>query len=260
MDLGLEGRVAIVTGGARGIGAGIVQGFAKEGANVVIADTSLDDARALAETTERDGIKVLAVRTDVTRKPDVHNLVSKALNEFGRIDILVNNAGIVQDKLFVDIRDEDWDRVNEVNVKGVYLVTKAIVPHMISARNGKIVNVSSLAGKEGSVGVTHYSASKFAVIGITQSLAHELAQYDINVNAVCPGILDTAMWEVLLEARSKRQGRPPEDIWRKMIGLTPLQRPQTAEDIANIILFLSSEVSRNITGEAISINGGLRMD
>lgn len=260
MDLGLEGKVAIVTGGARGIGAGIVKGFVKEGSSVVIADNSLDDAQKLAEKIGRGGVKVLVVRTDVTKKSDADNLVSATLQEFGKIDILVNNAGIIGDIKFVDIEEEDWDRVNDVNAKGVYLVTRAVVPHMIVARHGKIVNISSLAGKRGSVGVTHYCASKFAVIGITQSLANELAEYDINVNAVCPGILRTALWEVLLDARSKRQGLPREQIWDRWIEQIPLKRPQTPEDIANVVLFLSSEVSRNMTGEAINVNGGLRMD
>ena len=140
------------------------------------------------------------------------------------------------------------------------MVTQAIVSHMIAARCGKIVNLSSLAGKKGAAGVAHYCASKFAVIGITQSLAYELAEYNINVNAVCPGILRTALWEVLLDARSKRQDLPREQIWDRFIEQIPLKRPQTPEDIANVILFLSSEVSRNMTGEAISVNGGIRMD
>ena len=260
MDLGLEGKVAIVTGGARGIGASIVEGFVKEGCSVVIADRRVDLAQALAEKMESYRVKVLVVRTDVTKKSDVDNLVSTTLQEFGKINILVNNAGIIEDIMFVDIEEEDWDRVNDVNAKGVYLVTRAVVPHMIAARHGKIVNMSSLAGKRGGVGVTHYSASKFAVIGITRSLARELAEYDINVNAVCPGILWTAMWEVLLDARAKRRGVSREQIWDEWIEQIPLKRAQTPEDIANMVLFLSSEVSKNVTGEAINVNGGLRMD
>lgn len=260
MDLGLKSKVTIVTGGARGIGAAIVEGFVREGSHVVIADNSLDDAQKLAEKLGRGGVKVLAVRTDVTKKSDANNLASTTLQEFGKIDILINNAGVISDIKFVDIEEEDWDRVNDVNAKGVYLVTQAVVPHMIAARCGKIVNLSSLAGKKGAAGVAHYCASKFAVIGITQSLAYELAEYNINVNAVCPGILRTALWEVLLDTRSKRQDLPREQIWDRYIEQIPLKRPQTPEDIANVILFLSSEVSRNMTGEAISVNGGIRMD
>lgn len=260
MDLGLAGKVAVVTGGGRGIGAATVEGFAKEGANVVVADIRLDEAQELAETLGRGGVKVLAVRTDVTKKSDVDNLVSTTLEEFGKIDILVNNAGVARDIMFVDIEEEDWDLVNHVNAKGVYLVTRAVVPHMIAARYGKIINISSLAGKEGSVGLSHYSASKFAIIGLTQAVAKELGEYNINVNAVCPGILRTAIWEVLLDVRAKRQGLPREQIFDNWIERIPLKRPQDLEDIANVVLFLSSEVSRNITGEAINVNGGLRMD
>jgi len=260
MDLGLEGKVAIVTGGGRGIGAAIVEGFAKEGANATIADINLDAAQELAKKIGRGGVKVLAVRTDVTKKSEVDNLVSTTLEEFGKIDILVNNAGVAQDIMFVNIEEQDWDLVNDVNAKGVYLVTRAVVPHMIAAKYGKIINISSRSGKEGQIGLSHYAASKFAVIGLTQALAKELGEYNINVNAVCPGILRTAIWEVLLDARSKRQGLSREQLFDEWIEQIPLKRPQNPEDIANVVLFLSSEVSRNMTGEAINVNGGLRMD
>lgn len=260
MNLGLEGKVAIVTGGARGIGAAIVEGFAKEGANAAIADISPDIAQELAKKIGKGGVKVLAVRTDVTKKSDVDNLVSITLKEFGKIDILVNNAGVARDIMFVDIEEEDWDLVNDVNAKGVYLVTRAVVPHMIAARYGKIINISSRSGKEGQIGLSHYAASKFAVIGLTQALAKELGGYNINVNAVCPGVLRTIMWEGLLDARSKRQGLPREQIMDRYLEMSPLRRVQDPEDIANVVLFLSSEASRNMTGEAINVNGGLRMD
>jgi NAD(P)-dependent dehydrogenase (short-subunit alcohol dehydrogenase family) len=260
MDLELAGRVAIVTGGARGIGAAIARGFAAEGASVVIADSRIDLARDMAEKLAGSGAKAVAVGADVTRQPDAENLASTALREFGGIDILVNNAGVIQDLKFVDIEEKDWDRINDANVKGVYLITRAVVPHMIAAGYGKIVNISSLAGKRGSAGIVHYCASKFAVIGITQALAKELAEHDINVNAVCPGILPTAMWEVLLEARAKRQRLSRKRVWDRWMAQIPLGRPQTPEDIANLVLFLSSAVSRNITGEAININGGMYMD
>jgi len=260
MDLGIKGKVAIVTGGARGIGAGIVDGFAKEGANLVIGDIMFDDAQELAEKLTNDGVNVLAIRTDVTKKSDTENLVSATLHEFGKIDILVNNAGVLKVTSFVNLDEEEWDRVNDVNAKGTYLMSRAVVPHMITARQGKIVNISSLAGKRGSPGLAHYSASKFAIISITQTLAKELGEYNINVNAVCPGTLRTQMWEAILDGRATRQGIPREQFWNEWIEQIPLKRPQTPEDVANIVLFLSSEVARNITGEAINVNGGLRMD
>lgn len=260
MDLGLKGKVAIVTGGAKGIGASIVESFVKEGANVIIADNDVDAAQQLAEKIRGDGAKALVVKIDVSRKSDADNLAAATLKEFGVIDILVNNAGVVSDIKFVDLEEAEWDRVSNINTKGVYLVTRAVIPHMISSKHGKIVNLSSLAGKRGNIGMAHYCASKFAIIGITQSLAKELGEYNINVNAVCPGIVGTAMWEVLLDTRSQRQNLSREQIWEAWMEQTPLKRPQTPEDMANVVLFLSSEVSRNITGEAISVNGGLYMD
>jgi meso-butanediol dehydrogenase/(S,S)-butanediol dehydrogenase/diacetyl reductase len=259
MELGLRDKVVIVTGGARGIGAAIASDFVEEGANVIIGDTSVDLAGGLAAKM-KGGAKIMVVRIDVTKKSDAEGLVAKTMNEFGKIEILVNNAGVVQEKLFVDIEEDDWDRINHVNAKGIYLVTKAVVPHMIAARYGKIVNISSRSGKDGQIGLSHYAASKFAVIGLTQALAKELGEYNINVNAVCPGIIRTAMWDKILAARAERQGLPREQIFDNLVRQVPLGRPQDPDDVAKVALFLSSEVSRNMTGEAINVNGGLRMD
>ena len=259
MELGLSDKVVIVTGGAHGIGAAIVSGFVEEGARVIIGDTSVDLAEDLAAKIE-GGAKITVVRIDVTKQSDAQDLVAKTITEFGKIDILVNNAGIVQEKLFVDIEEDDWERINQVNAKGVYLVTKAVVPHMIAAKYGKIVNISSRSGKDGQIGLSHYAASKFAVIGLTQALAKELGGYNINVNAVCPGIIYTYMWDKILASRTERQGLPSQQIFDNLVKQIPLGRPQNPDDIAKVVLFLSSEVSRNITGEAINVNGGLRMD
>jgi meso-butanediol dehydrogenase/(S,S)-butanediol dehydrogenase/diacetyl reductase len=262
MDLGLKGKVAIVTGGSMGIGAAIVEGFVKEGANVVIADINVDAARKLAEKLGKGAVKVLAVKTDVIKKSDVDNLASTTMREFGKIDILVNNAGVPPVWLkFLELEEEEWDRVNDINAKGVYMVTRAVVPHMVAAKYGKIVNIASMAGKEGFDGWIHYSASKFAVVGLTQSLAKEFGGSNINVNDVCPGMVRTHLWEDLLEARSKTEGRTSNQIFDSTVEqYMLLKRPQTAEDIANVVLFLSSEVSRNITGESVNITGGMRLD
>ena len=150
--------------------------------------------------------------------------------------------------------------INNVNIKGTYLVTKAVLPHMVSAKKGKVVNISSGAGREGYPGLSIYCASKFAVIGLTQSLAKEMAEYNINVNAVCPGIIHTPMWDVMLDALSKREDRPRDDIFEGWTEGIPLKRRQSPEDIARAVLFLSSEVSRNMTGQRISVDGGMRMD
>jgi meso-butanediol dehydrogenase/(S,S)-butanediol dehydrogenase/diacetyl reductase len=260
MDLGLEGKVAIVTGGARGIGAALVRGFAGERANVVIADIMHNNAKELAEQLEEGKIKVLPLKLDVTKKSDADDLVSTTLKEFGRIDILVNNAGICENVRFVDSDESLWNRTMDTNAKGIFLITKAIAPRMMEARQGKIINISSVAGKMGAAGLLVYCASKFAVIGITQSLAKELAEYNINVNAICPGFLRTPMWDSMLATVAKREGREQEEIWNSWMEQIPLRRPQTPKDIANLTLFLASEVSRNITGESIHVDGGFRTD
>ncbi len=260
MELGLKGKVAIVTGGAKGIGGNIVEGFVREGAHVVIADILYENARELAEKLTKGKARAIAVKTDVTKKAAVDNLISTAMKEFGKIDILVNAAAITQDKWMVEIEEADWDRILEVNAKSVYLTIKAVMPHMMAAKYGKIVNISSRSGKEGMPGLSHYAASKFAVTGFTQAVAKELAQHDINVNAVCPGILRTDMWEKILDARSARTGLPREEVWAKAMETIPLKRPQVPEDITNVVLFLSSDISRNITGESVNVSGGARVD
>lgn len=260
MELGLEGKVAIVTGGARSIGEAIVRGFVQERADVVVSDVLLDEAEVLTNELRQTGVRAIAIKTDVSKKADAEALATATITEFGKIDILVNTAGVISEVSFVDLEDEEWDRVMNINAKGVYLVTRAVVRHMIAARYGKIVNISSRSGKDAQAGVVHYGASKFAVLGLTTGLAKELAPYNINVNAICPGIIHTAMFERVMDDRSVRLGISREEIFRQMVEATPLKRPQEVEDIANVVLFLSSEVARNITGESINVNGGMRMD
>jgi NAD(P)-dependent dehydrogenase (short-subunit alcohol dehydrogenase family) len=261
VDLGLKGKTAIVTGGARGLGEAMVAGFAREGASVIIADILYEKARDLAAKLSSGKTKVIAIKTDVRKRADADNLAKTALAEFGKIDILVNDAGVITDSEFLDIEEEEWDRVMDTNAKGVYLVTQAVLPHMIAARYGKIVNISSRAGKSGAPTNAHYSASKFAVIGLTQSLAMALAKHSINVNAICPGIIRTQMWEELLDARTKRLGVEREELFNRTIkAVVPMCRPVEPADIANMVLFLSSDVARNVTGETINVNAGSLMD
>lgn len=260
MDLGLKGKVAIVTGCVGGIGASVVEAFVKEGENLVIADINLEAAQELAGKVRNDNTRVLAVKTDVSIESDAQNLASTAMKEFGKIDILVNNAGIIEGGKIVELEENSWNREMNVNAKGPYLVTKAVAPHMIAAGYGKIVNIASLAGKSATAGFGSYAASKFAVMGLTQAMAKELAQYNINVNAVCPGLVRTPMWEKILDVISKKEGTPREEIWESVVAGVELKRPQEPIDIANVILFLSSDVSKNMTGEAVSVNGGVRMD
>jgi len=260
VEMGLEGKVAIVTGGASGMGISIVKSLVKEGANAVIADINMDAAQRLVEEFVEGDVKLLAVKTDVTKKSEAYNLVSTTLEQFGKIDILVNDAGVSSNIPLVDLEEEEWDRVNDVNSKGIYIIARAVVPHMIAAKYGKIINIASCAGKEGIPGQTHYCSSKFAAIGFTQALAKEVAEYNINVNAICPGMVRTSMWVGLLDTLSKRTGQEEEEIWAEFVNGAVLKRPCTPEDIANAVLFLSSEVSRNITGEALNVNAGWRMD
>jgi meso-butanediol dehydrogenase / (S,S)-butanediol dehydrogenase / diacetyl reductase len=259
VELGLQDKVAVVTGGARNIGAAIVRGFVGEGAQVVIVDILEDAAKALASGLRPGRVEV--IKADVRVKTQVDDMLSAVMARFGRIDILVNNAAVVGEMAFLDIEEADWDFVQDTNVKGIYLVSRAVLPHMVAARQGRVVNISSRSGKEGQMGLSHYAASKFAVVGLTQSMAKEMAEHGVMVNAVCPGILRTDMWETILDSRSARLHRDREEIWDEAMSLIPLRRPQKPEDIAHAVLFLSSDlVAGNITGEAFSVNGGIRMD
>ena len=259
MELGIKGKVAVVTGGAKGIGRAIVEGLAEEGANVVISDVLLEDAEELANRL-KNKVGVLTVKTDVSNSSDVEKLVSATLKKFERIDILVNNAGVARAVPFTDLEEKEWDRTLDINAKGVYLVTSMVVPHMIASKSGRIVNTSSVSGKRGGPELAHYCASKFAVLGLTQSLALELGKYNITVNAVCPGIVRTDMWNAVEGSKAKLRGQSPAQFFAGIVNQIPLGRPQEMEDIANAVLFLSSEAAKNITGEAINVSGGLFMD
>lgn len=260
MELALKDKVVIVTGGSGGIGQAIVEKFVKEGATVIVADITETPTAEFAAKLKSLGGEVSFMKVDVTSRSEVSILVSNVIDSFGRIDILVNNAGFHRNLLMADVTEADWDKVLDTNTKGVYLFSQAVVPHMTKAKHGKIVNTASVAGKEGYAGHVHYSASKFAVIGITQVLAKELGKYNINVNAVCPGSVLTAMMTTQLEDIARRENRPEEEIWGELLAASPLGRAPTPDDIANTILFLSSEISKNITGESINVSGGMRMD
>jgi meso-butanediol dehydrogenase / (S,S)-butanediol dehydrogenase / diacetyl reductase len=260
MELGMESKVGIVTGGGRGIGAEIAMALGKEGVDVVIAEVMTDAAEEVAGKIRSLGVRSLVIKTDVSQKADADNLAARTIKEFGRIDILVNNAGVVLDASFLETQEPDWDRLFSINVKGVYLVTRAVVPHMMAARSGKIINIASRGGKEGQALLACYCATKFAVVGLTQAMAKEFAEYNINVNDVCPGLLWTEMMKQRMDARSQKQGLPPEDIYQKLVEGIPLKRPQTPEDVAKAVIFLCSDMAVNITGESLNVTGGLRMD
>jgi meso-butanediol dehydrogenase / (S,S)-butanediol dehydrogenase / diacetyl reductase len=250
----LEGRTALVTGGAKGIGRGIAQALAHHGAQVTVADLDGAEAEVTAAAIGARGAQV-----DVTDAGSLAALVDGALGRDGRIDILVNNAGVSKSLPFVDIDEPEWDRVFDVNVKGMFLACRAVVPHMVQRRSGKIVNVASMVGKEAIPLFVHYSASKFAVIGLTQGLAKELAEHDINVNAVCPGVVRTPLWEPLLDQLSETKGITREAAFDEFIAGVPLGRPQTPEDIGEVVAFLCSDRARNMTGQGINVTGGMQL-
>jgi meso-butanediol dehydrogenase/(S,S)-butanediol dehydrogenase/diacetyl reductase len=257
----LKDAVAIVTGGARGIGRGVALALAREGARVVIAD--LPSVRADMEETQRlveaEGVQSLLVDVDVRDWSQVSAMAQAALERFGRIDVLVNNAGVIGVVPVVAMTEEQWDLVIDVNLKGTFLCSKAVAAHMMERRSGRIINMSSQAGRRGSPGLAHYCTTKFGLIGFTQSLALELAQFNVTVNAICPGVVDSAMWrEHLLPALSAVRGGNIDETWEAWVrDRIPLGRPQTVEDIGQAAVFLCR--ADNITAEAINVTGGTEL-
>ena len=244
----LKGKIALVTGAAQGIGRAIALLLAQKGADIVISDINLEKAEEMAKEIEALGRKAMAIKVDVANTNDVERMVEAILERFGQIDILVNNAGIARDKLILRMTEEDWDSVLNVNLKGTFNCTKAVIKHMSKQRKGKIVNIASVVGEMGNVGQANYSASKAGVIGFTKTIAREFAQRGINVNAIAPGYIETPMTEALTE-------KVKEEL-RCMIPMERLGRP---EDVAQAVLFLVSEASSYITGQVLNVNGGIYM-
>jgi NAD(P)-dependent dehydrogenase (short-subunit alcohol dehydrogenase family) len=246
--MSLENRVAIVTGAGRGIGEAIALKLAKKGAHVVVSDIDQASARSTTRRAESHGHRALAIEADVADRTQVFELVKSTIGELGRVDILVNNAGIACSGTLLKLTDEAWDQVLDVNLKGIFHMTQAVAPHMIEARYGKIVNISSIYGRTGTIGDSNYSASKAGIVGFTKSVARELARYQINVNAILPGMVDTPLLRGI-----------PDKYLKPMIEEIPLRRVAAPEDIANVAAFLASEDSSYITGAAIEVTGGWRM-
>lgn len=243
----LEGKTAIITGGSRGIGKGIVEIFAQNGANVAFTYSSSEEAaNTLAESLSKKGVKVKAYKSNAASFDESQKLAEEVLSEFGSIDILVNNAGITKDNLLMRISEEDFDKVIEVNLKSVFNMTKAVQRAMLKQRKGSIINMSSVVGVKGNAGQTNYAASKAGIIGFTKSVALELGSRNIRCNAIAPGFIETEMTEKLDEAIV--QG------WRDAI---PLKRGGTPEDIANACIFLASDLSNYITGQVLNVDGGM---
>ena len=266
----LNDRVAIVTGAERGIGRAIAERMAAYGASVVVGDLDADNAANTASEirAEYTGVAVESTDVDVTERDSVARMASEAIARFGRIDILVNNAGIIGAPGWEqrDRPDEsDWDQIYEVNVKGVANASDIVAEYMKPNSYGKIVNIASGAGRQGGPGNPPYNVSKAGVISITQSYALELAPFNINVNAICPGLLWTPMWDRIatrnINMDDDLSGLTPRKAFERMVAdRIPLGREQTPEDIGNLAVFLASDLAINITGQSINVNGGSRMD
>lgn len=243
----LEGKTAIITGGSRGIGKGIVEIFAQHGANVAFTySSSAEAANVLADQVSKTGVKAKAYQSDAASYEESQKLVEDVLKEFGSIDILINNAGITRDNLLMRISEADFDKVIEVNLKSVFNMTKAVQRTMLKQRQGSIINMSSVVGVKGNAGQTNYAASKAGVIGFTKSVAIELGSRNIRCNAIAPGFIQTEMTEKLDDVAVKS--------WAEMI---PLKRGGTPEDVANACIFLASNLSAYITGQVLNVDGGM---
>ncbi len=243
----LENKVAIVTGGARGIGKAIALKLAEAGAHIVICDI-LDDMQEAVNEIEALGRRGIAVKADITRVDDVQQVIDAALHEFSTIDILVNNAGITRDNLLIRMSEDEWDLVIQVNLKGTFNCLKAAARVMMKQRFGTIVNIASVVGVMGNAGQANYSASKGGVISLTKSAAKELAARGIRVNAVAPGYIQTDMTSGL-----------PDKAKEAFLNVIPLKRPGTPDDVAQAVLFLSSDAARYITGQVLNVDGGMIM-
>jgi NAD(P)-dependent dehydrogenase (short-subunit alcohol dehydrogenase family) len=265
MDLKIKDKIAVVTGGGSGIGRAIATRLASEGADVIITDLKREDAENSLSAIKARGGAGMAIQSDATKEDDVDNMVRTALATHGRIDILVNNVGGGSGPAVIAATPvENWDRTIEINLKSTFLCCRAMAPAMIERKQGRIINISSISGKSGEALIGGYCAAKFGVLGLTQVLARELGRYAITVNAVCPGYVYTPGWEGL--ARSMKEGysslanKSLKEIFEMRVkSVTPLGRPQTAEDVASLVAYLVSEEAGNITGQAINVDGGAVM-
>ena len=240
----LDGQIAVITGGARGIGEGICKIFCKEGATVAMWDI-LDEGEKTADRIKKEGGNIIFQKVNVTDQSSVNIAVEKLIGEFGKIDILINNAGIIRDRSLLKMTRDEWDRVIDVNINSLYVTTKAVLPHMKEAKYGRIINASSINAFQGAFGQANYSASKAAIAGFTRALCKETGRYNITVNAVAPGFI-----------KSKMSDSMPEEIIKAGISMIPVGRIGTPEDMGHVYLFLASKEAGFVSGIVLHANGG----
>ena len=244
----LEAKVAVITGAARGIGKVTALTLAEAGADVALLDVMADEVKASAKEVADLGVRAVSFVADITNGEQVNDVFKRITDQFGRVDILVNNAGITRDNLLLRMSDEDWDQVLGINLRGAFLCTRAVARCMLKQRSGKIINIASVVGIIGNAGQCNYSASKAGLIGLTKSAARELGSRGINVNAIAPGYVKTAMTEKL-----------PEKAREQLISQIPIRRLSEPQEIANAVLFLAGPDSGYITGHVLQVDGGMGM-
>ena len=248
MTAPLTGRVAVITGGSRGIGAATAGALAERGAAVVVSGRDGDRLQAVVKDLEGRGVSALGVVADVARREDADRLVDATKERFGRIDVLVNNAGMIRDGLLVRMRDEDWDRVIEVDLTSVFRLTRALTHQMMRRRYGRIINITSIVGVTGNPGQANYCAAKAGMIGFSKSLAQEIASRNVTVNCIAPGFIQSAMTDKLNDKQKDA-----------IMGAIPMRRMGAGEDIAAAALYLASEEAAYVTGQTLHVNGGMAM-
>jgi NAD(P)-dependent dehydrogenase (short-subunit alcohol dehydrogenase family) len=257
----LKDKIAIVTGAGTGMGKATALRYAKEGAHVVVAEIDPASGQQTAAEVSAHDRRGLFIRTDMSKLSDINALVAKTVETFGQIDILMNNAGVTKKLDFFEVTEADWDWIHSVNAKGLFFCMQAVAREMAKRNQGKIVNVASIAGK-GFRGTSNiaYAGSKGAVIAMTRIGASQLARYNINVNAICPGATRTSMYDRIMKELTEREGITEEQAVARMDASIPLRRSNTPDDIANMAAFLASDEARNITGQSFNVDGGLMWD
>jgi NAD(P)-dependent dehydrogenase (short-subunit alcohol dehydrogenase family) len=246
----LKGKVVIITGARRGMGRSHAIAFAKEGAKVVVCDISLEDCEKVVKEIKKLGGEAMAVKCDVSKKEEVEEMVRKTIEKWGRIDVLVNNAAIAQFKPFLELTEQDWDRTMNINLKGYFLCAQACAKEMIKQKSGVIINIASIAMGQVGIGfpnLVHYVASKGGVVGMTEALALELAPFNIRVNSVSPGVIDTPMVDPVRADKQTLEG---------ILMKIPMRRMGKPEEVSNLVLFLASDASSYMTGSNVVIDGG----